>query len=234
MTLINHRALVTTMRQYSTVPLERLESRAPIIFFLAGAWFAGYAGLKTVRLMTEIVVPDVVSVTAGHLGLIAVAIGLLSIYPRVRTAAPRSARAGVVVSVLSGVCSIVLLVAVLHLTVSMGRLPAIPEDTARGILRPIVGVVLLLVSLFTILLGFFLFGVASVRTDSVSAPVGYLLLVPSIMWTMLFVMHATGVNGTLIGVLVYPPIAASVLSIGYRLRVETSSGYVTSLIDSPA
>lgn len=216
------------------VPWDRLESRTPTIFFVAGVWFAGYAGLKTTRLMTDVVVPDVVSVTAGHLGLLAVAVGLLGLYPRVRSAAPRLARAGAVTSVLSGVCSVVLLVAVIQLTLSMGSSPAIPEDTAQGILSPAVGVVLLLVSLLTVLLGFFLFGVASVRTDGMSAPVGYLLLVPSVMWTTLFVMHATGVNGTLIGVIVYPPIAASVLTVGYRLRTESAStGRVTSPADSP-
>jgi hypothetical protein len=55
------------------------------------------------------------------------------------------------------------------------------------------------------------------------------------MWTMLFAMHATGVNGTLIGVIVYPPIGAAVLTIGYRLRTENAStGRVKSPADSPA
>lgn len=223
------------MRLSDMAPWGWLESRTPTIFLVVGAWFVGYAGLKTIRLMTEIVVPDVVSVTAGHLGLLVVAVGLLGLYPRVRSAAPRSARAGVVASVLSGVCSVVLLVAVLHLTLSMGSLPAIPEDTAQGFLSPFVGAMLLVVSLLTILLGFFLFGFASLRTDAVSEQIGYLLLIPSIMWTMLFVMHATGVNGTLIGVIVYPPIAASVLTIGYRLRAQNvAPAPVKSLIDSPA
>ena len=218
-----------------TVPWNWLESRTPTVFFVAGAVFVGYAGLKVTRLVTEIAVPDVVNVTVGHLGLLGVALGLLGLYPQVRSAAPRSARAGVVASVLSGVCSVVLLVAVLHLTLSMGGYPAIPEDTAQGFLSPFVGVVLLLVSLLAILLGFFLFGVASLRTDAVSEPIGYLLLVPSIMWTMLFVMHAAGVNGTLIGVIVYPPISATVLTIGYRLRTENAStGRVKSPADSPA
>ena len=218
-----------------TVPWNWLESRTPTVFLVAGAVFVGYAGLKVTRLVTEIAVPDVVGVTVGHLGLLVVALGLLGLYPQVRSAAPRSARAGVVASVLSGVCSVVLLVAVLHLTLSMGGYPAIPEDTAQGFLSPFVGVVLLFVSLLAILLGFFLFGVASLRTDAVSEPIGYLLLVPSIMWTMLFLMHATGVNGTLIGVIVYSPIGVSLLTIGYRLRSENvTPGHAKSSVDSPA
>jgi hypothetical protein len=205
------------------------------MFLVVGAWFVGYAGLKTIRLVTEIAVPDVVSVTVGHLGLLVLALGLLGLYPQVRSAVPHLARAGAVTSVFSGICSVVLLVAVLHLTLSIGGYPAIPEDTAQGFVSPVVGVVLLLVSLLTILLGFLLFGVASLRTDAVSEPIGYLLLVPSIMWTMLFVMHATGVDGTLIGVIVYPPIAASVLTIGYRLRTENAvRARGTSTADSPA
>lgn len=85
--------------------------------------------------------------------------------------------------------------AAIQLTLSIGSYPAIPEDTARGILPPFGGVVSLLISLLSILLGSLLFGVASMQTDSPSDSIGYPLLVPSIMWTMLFVMHATRVNG---------------------------------------
>lgn len=217
------------------VPCERLESWTARIFLVAGAWFTGYAGLKVTRLVTDVAVPDAVSVTIGHLGLLVLALGLLGLYPQVRSAAPRLARAGAVTSVLSGVCSVVLLVAVSQLTLSMGSFPAIPEDTAKGLLPPFVGVVLLLVSLLTILLGSLLFGIATARTDAVAEPIGYLLLVPSIMWSLLFVMHATGVDGTLIGVIVYPPIAASVFTMGYRLRTENAApGRVTPPADSPA
>lgn len=223
------------MRLSDTVVWGWLESRAPTIFLGVGAWFVGYAGLKTIRLLTEIAVPDVVSVTVGHLGLFVLALGLLGLYPRVRGAAPRLARAGAVTSVLSGICSVVLLVAVLHLTLSMGGYPAIPEDTAQGFLSPVLGAGLLLVSLLTILLGFLLFGVAGLRTEALSEQIGYLLLVPSVMWTLLFVMHATGVDGTLIGVIVYPPIAASLLTMGYRLRTEAGSTVsVKSPVDTAA
>jgi hypothetical protein len=222
------------MGKSDTIPWKWLESRTPTIFLVVGAWFVGYAGLKVIRLMTEIAVPDVVSVTVGHLGLLALALGLLGLYPQVCRAAPRLARAGAVTSVLSGVCSVILLVAVIQLTLSMGSYPAIPGDTAQGILPPFVGVVLLLISLLTILLGSLLFGVASMQTDSLSDPIGYLLLVPSIMWAMLFVMHATGVNGTLIGVIVYSPIAVAMLNIGYRLQTENAApNRVQSSVDSP-
>lgn len=218
-----------------TVQWEWLESRTPTVFLVAGAWFVGYAGLKAANIMTDIAVPDVVSVTVGHLGLLVPVLGLLGLYPQVSSAAPWLARTGVVTSVLSGVCSIILLITVIHLTLTMEGYPAIPEDTTQGFLPPFVGVVLLLVSLLAILLGFLLFGVASLRTDAVSESIAYLLLVPSIMWTMLFVMHAMGVDGTLIGVIVYSPIGASVLTIGYRLRAENAStGRVTSPVDSPA
>lgn len=222
------------MRAINTVPLKRLESRTPHIFLVAGALFVWYTGLKMTRLVTEIPVPDIVSVISGHLGLLALALAFLGFYPQVRSRTPWLARVGVVSSMLSGVCSVILLVAVLHLTLSMGGYPAIPEDTAQGFLSPVIGGILLLFSLLTILLGSLLFGVASLRSNAVSDQIGYLLLVPSLMWFLLFVMHAVGVNGTLIGVIVYPPIAAAVLTCGVRLRTENAStGPLKSLTDSP-
>ena len=71
---------------------------------------------------------------------------------------------------------------------------------------------LLFITLFSLLLGFLLFGVASLRTGAVPLRVASLLLVPSIMWTALFVMHVTSVDGTLIGVIVYPPIVGAVFT----------------------
>ena len=94
---------------------------------------------------------------------------------------------------------------------------------------------LLFVTLFSLLMGFLLFSVASLRTGAVPLRVASLLLVPSIMWTALFVMHVTSVDGTLIGVIVYPPIAVAIFTIGYRLRTEkASSGHAPSSVDSPA
>lgn len=228
-------ALVRAMGVSDTVPWKWFESRTPSIFLVAGALFVGYTGIKVARLVTDITVPDVVSVAVGTFGLLVLALGLLGFYPRVRSTAPLLTRAGVVTSVLSGVCSIVLLVALIDLMLAVKGLPAIPEQTGQGIFPPFMGGALLIVTLFSLLLGFLLFGVASLRTDAVPSLVASILLVPSIMWTTLFVLHVTSVNGTLIGVIVYPPIAASVLTVGYLLRAEkASSRHVTSPVDSPA
>lgn len=217
------------------VPWDWLETRSPTVFVLAGAGFLGYAGLKTASLAAGVGVPDVISVILGHLSLLVPVVGLLGLYPRLTGDAPRLARAGVATTVLSGSCSVILLVAVTHLTLVTRGYPAIPEDTARGILPPFVGVALLLVSLLAILLGFLLFGIASLRSDAMSRTSAQLLLIPSGMWTLLFVMHAAGVDGTLIGVVVYGPLGAAVLATGYRLRTETvPTSPIEAAADAPA
>jgi len=73
--------------------------------------------------------------------------------------------------------------------------------------------VLLSITLFSLLVGFLLFGVASLRTGAVPLRVASLLLAPSITWTTLLMMHVTSVDRTLIGILVYPPIAGAVFTI---------------------
>lgn len=195
-----------------------LESRSSTVFLVAGVWFVGYSGIKTTRLITDIAVPDVLSVAVGNLGLLVLVFCLLSVYPRVKGAAPRLSRAGIGTALLSGVCSTILFVALINITLTVEGYPAIPEDTTQGLLPPVVGVALLFASLLTLLLGFLLIGVASLRTDIVSRATGALLLVPAVMWTALFVMHATGVDGTVIGIVVYVPIAAALLTLGYRFR----------------
>ena len=201
------------MGSTNTAPPNWLESRTPTFFLVAGVWFVGYAGIKVTRLVTDIAVPDVVSVSVGTLGLLVLAFGLLGFYPRVRSGAPRPARAGVALTVLSGVCSTAILVVLIDLMLAVEGLPAIPEETGQGVFPPSLGAALLFVTLFSLLMGFLLFGVASLRTGAVPLRVASLLLAPSITWTTLLVMHVTSVDGTLIGVLVYPPIAGAVFTI---------------------
>jgi len=73
----------------NTTPPNCLEWRTSTIFLVAGVRFVGDAGIKVTRLVTDIAVPDVVTVSVGTLGLLVLASGLLGFYPRVRSAAPR-------------------------------------------------------------------------------------------------------------------------------------------------
>ena len=114
----------------NTAPPNWLESRAPTIFLVAGVWFVGYTGIKVTRLVTDITVPDVVGVSVGSLGLLILTFGLLGFYPQVRSGAPRLARAGVALTVLSGVCSTAILVVLIDLMFAVEGLPAIPEAKA--------------------------------------------------------------------------------------------------------
>lgn len=199
----------------SKVSWNLLESRSALAFRIGGIVLLGYAALKSTLLLTGIAVPDVVQTTIGHFGLLIPAVALLGLYPRLRDATPRLSFAGVASSAVSGALNIILLLVLMQITLTMDGYPAIPEET------PLWGSIVLFLGLLTIMLGFFLVGVASLRTDVGSRSISYLLLVPAVMWVALFVMHAMGVNGTMIGIVVYAPIGISLLTIGYRLQRTT-------------
>lgn len=199
-------------------PRKLIESWSPAAFLVAGIILLGYAGIKGGEVLMGTSAPDVLKVTIGHIGLLVPVLGLLGLYSRSRDSAPKLSIAGVVTSVLSAVCSIVLLVSLAHLTLTMEGYPAIPEDVGQGLLPALWGPIILLASILTLLLGFLFLGVASLRTDVVSRPISYLLLVPGVMWVALFLMHAAGLNGTVIGIVVYVPIGVSLLAIGFGLR----------------
>lgn len=201
----------------SRIPWKSLESWTPSAFLAGGLVLLGYAALKSAMFLTGKAVPDVVQTTIGHFGLLIPAFALLGLYPRSRDAAPRLSLAGAVSSAVSGALNIILLVVLVRITLTMGSYPAIPEDT------PLWGTLVLFLGLLTIMLGFYLIGVASLRTDVGSRSIRHLLLVPAVMWSALFVMHAVGVDGTVIGIVVYTPIGVSLLTIGYHLRNDPLS-----------
>lgn len=192
------------------IPWSSLESWSPAAFLVGGIVLLGYAALKSALLLTGITVPDIVPTTIGHFGLLVPVVALLGLYPRMREAAPRLSLAGVTSSAVSGGLNIILLLVLVQITLTMQGYPAIPEET------PLWGTVVLFLGLLTIMLGFLLTGIASLRTD-VSRVTSSLLLLPPVMWTALFVMHAMEINGTVIGIVVYTPIGASLLTIGLRL-----------------
>lgn len=206
----------------NTSPWKSLESWSPTVFLVAGILLIGYAGIKTVRAFAGVTVPDVMSVTAGHIGLLVPVIGLLGLYPLVRDDAPRLSLAGIVLSVTSAICSVVLLVSLAYLTLTVEGYPAIPEDAGQGLLPALWGAIILMTSILTLMLGFLLVGVASLRSDAVSRPIAYLLLVPTAMWSAFFLMHPAGIDGSFIGIITYVPIGASLLTIGYRLRRDAA------------
>lgn len=196
----------------SRIRWSSLESWAPTGFVLGGLGLLGYAVLKSALFLTGVAVSDIVQTMIGHVGLLLPAVALLGLYPRVRDAAPRLALAGVVSGAVAGVLNITLVVVLIQLTLTMEGYPAIPEET------PLWGALVLFAGLLAIMLAFISMGLASLRTDVVSRTTSYLLLAPGIAWVALFVLHAAGINGTLIGVVVYTPIGVSLLAFGVRLR----------------
>lgn len=209
------------MDSVSGVSLRPFESWGPTAFLVAGVVLLGYAALKGLELATGMLLPDVLKVTVGHLGLLVPVVGLLGLYSAVRERSPILSLVGAGSSVVSGVCSMVLIVSVFHLTLTMEGYPAIPEDAGQGLLPGMLGPLLLVLSIVTLLVGFLLLGAATLQTDAIPRPTGYLLFVPVVMWTALFAMIAVGVDGSVAGIVVYGPIAASLLSVGYRLRADS-------------
>lgn len=219
--------MVAPMARARGIPWDTLESSRSTTFLLAGTILFVYASLKGGEAATGMVLPDVLKVTVGHIGLLVPVVALLGLYPLVREEAPRLSLAGAVAATVSGACSIVLLTRLTHLTLTMDGYPSIPEDTS------IVGAAVLIVSIVTILLGFLFVGVAARRTGAVPRTVASLLLVPAVMWSSVFPMLALGIDGSLIGVIVYAPISLSLLVVGSRLRSEPVGRDHGELVSEP-
>lgn len=192
-----------------------LELRSATLFLVAGVLLLGYAIFQGIHTFTGVIVPSAVATAYGGIALLAPVFGLLGLYPRLRDYIPRLALAGVVVTILSGLLTLVLLLQLVVTTLQMGGLPEIPADapawTAAALL---LGFLLLAVS-------FLLFGLASLRTPLVSRAVALLLLVPAAGWFGLIVANAILPPGRYLAVAAYTPISIAVLAIGYLLKAES-------------
>ncbi|MEF8813875.1 MAG: hypothetical protein V5A55_08655 [Halovenus sp.] len=83
-------------------------------------------------------------------------------------------------------------------TLTRAGYPAVPEDAPGW---PVLGLIVVFV---TIVLGYLLFGTASLRTDAFSLTVGCLLVVPGLGWVGLIAGNVALPSGQYLG-LVYVP-----------------------------
>lgn len=198
---------------------ESLERWNPTVFLVAGILLLGYAIIQGIHSFTGVTVPSAFSTAYGGIALLVPVFGLLGLYPRLRDHTPRLSLAGAVVTVLSGLLTLVLLLQVVVTTLRMGRLPEIPADT------PVWAGAALLLGFLLLAVSFLLFGLASLRTSVISRAVAFLLLVPTAGWLGLIVANATAIvpTGTYLAVPAYTPIGIAVLSIGYLLKSESES-----------
>lgn len=206
-------------------PLER---RRTTVFLAAGVLLLGYAVSKAIYTFTDVTPVGAFDVTFGGIGLLVAMLGLFALYPRVREGARWTALAGVLVTAVGAVGTLALVGWVAIETLLNAGYPAIPAESPAWTVPVFFGVFVALI------LGFLLFGAASLRSGALSQRVGGLLVVPGLSWAGLIVGNVVLTPGQYIG-LVYVPIALALLAIGYLLGAESvQSDHVESASDPVA
>ena len=184
--------------------LGTLERWSPTLFLVGGVAVIGFAVS-----MAVIMADSPPRSIFGGVGFTLSFLALLGLYPGLADESPLLARAGAVFAVLGAVGFTVLFVKGVVQVAGM---------TPPAMLAP-----LAILNIAGILLGFLLFGAASLRTDAHAQTLGVLLLMPSLVFAVNFVRVAVlgawspSWAPALLGGLQ----ALAMLSIGYVLRTES-------------
>jgi hypothetical protein len=195
--------------------LEPLERRSATAFLIAGAFLIGFvvrngiiafgdgfSETMTAALYVVFIVP----------AMVAAYIGLLGLYPQLSDHAPRLAGAGAVFISIAGVAIIGFGGGVGSAILAAGQ-PDPPAITQ--LLWP--------VTLVTTIVGFLLFGVASLRTRVPSRMAGFLLLVPPITYILMMAGIVVGFTPGWSTVTLSSIQAGAHLAIGVVLRNDGMS-----------
>lgn len=203
------------MQTTSKVPWTVLESRSPAAFLVAGTLLFGFVILTVITAFTEMLVGvnravvGGVLVGSGMFGLVIAVVGLLGLYPRLRTPAPRMARVGLgaLVAALTGILVVVGTLAVVGPPEYPGDVPAFvpPIFIFSGLL---------------IMLGYALFAAASIRTRTPSRRIGLLLAIPGVVLLWHYSALAAFGSQHVLEIIDYTVISTTLLTIGYLLRGE--------------
>jgi hypothetical protein len=188
--------------------LDPLEQWSPTLFLVSGVVLVGFAASLAAIGLMDISLPR--NVFAGA-GFTLAFLGLLGLYPGLADWSPRLARAGAVFAVLGALGFAVTFV--------------LGVAEVRGITPPAWVEPIQLLNIIGLVLGFFVFGVGTLRTDMYARLLGILLLVPAVVFAVNLVR--VGVLGAwtpswapfLLGSLQ----ALAMLSIGYSLRAESAA-----------
>lgn len=192
--------------------LELFEQHTALLFLIAGVLFAGVAIYKGFHGFTSWSVPMEIDIVVGGLALIAPALGLLGLYPRVKEAAPRLSGVGIVSAVLAAVVVLAVLVWFFVTTLQMGRFPVWDE-------APVWTAAALVLVFLTLSLAFLLFGMAGLRTTVLSRRVSLLLFIPAVLWLGLLGNVALRVIPEM-DFYVYVVDSVAALAIAHRLKTE--------------
>jgi hypothetical protein len=188
--------------------LDPLERWSPTLFLVSGVILVGFAASLAAIGLMDMSLPR--NVFAGA-GFTLAFLGLLGLYPGLADWSPRLARAGAVFAVLGALGFAVTFV--------------LGVAEAGGITPPAWVEPIQLLNIIGLVLGFFVFGVGTLRTDMYTRHLGVLLLVPAVVFAVNLVR--VGVLGAwtpswapfLLGSLQ----ALTMLAIGYSLRVESTA-----------
>lgn len=198
------------MRYSNTISLGWIERWNQTAFFAAGVLFLGTAAISGLEAFAAVSSPLWLAALLGLSGLGAGLFGLFGLYPGLANQAPRLARAGSVTVAIAGIAFV--------------AFPLCLSAKTAGIAIPAPPIVFFVIAMSAIILGFLLFGVATLRTQVHSREVGFLLLAIVATFIVLFLADLIyggsprwldfAVNGVQSGLL---------LTIGYALPADPTS-----------
>lgn len=204
----------------STVPWSSLERWRSTAFLVAGGLVFGFVVSNAVEAFTAAQPPTWVNTLFVSPALVAAAVGLLGFYPLLADRVPRLALASAVVVTVAGMAATVLFVV------------TAVNGLVAGLQLPFLLVYLL--TLLTTILGFVLFGAASLWTSTPSRRIGLLVLgPPAVNVTMIVTapMNPPQWATFLISALW----TGAILAIGFALRTEDGpSEHTTASADTTA
>lgn len=201
------------MAPTNVLPWKSLEQRSGTAFLIAAGLLLVFAVLSGLKAFGNVTVSPRGNAAIGVLGLLAPLAGFIGLYPRVHESGPRLSLVGIGAVTLSAVGSLSLL---------SWTVVSFAGGTFSGD-PPAWTAVALLVALVGNTVGFLLFGLIYLRTTSLSRTTGVLLLVPPLMWVVLFVGSAMTDIGQALDSAIYVVISAALMALSYRLRTVNRS-----------
>jgi hypothetical protein len=201
------------MRNTDSRAWDALESWSSTAFLIAGGLLLLFVLLTGLGAFTNVLgegaVVGAAVVGSGLFGLILAVIGLLGLYPRLSGAAPRLSRGGL------GSLG----VALTGIFVVIGTLAVVGPPEAPGDVPSFVPPIFISSGML-IMLGYVLFAVASIRTNTPSRRVGLLLAVPGIVLIWHYIALAVFGSQHVFEIIDYTVISMTFLTIGVLLRTE--------------
>lgn len=194
------------MRGANKSRLHSLERWSPTLFLAGGGLLVVFAALNGMGALTD----QTVEYNGFEFGYVLGFLGLLGLYPSLTQRSPWIARAGAVAAA-SGIVG--LSVITVH---DLTQLAGVRSGNPPG------WSLILVLALVGFLVGYFCFGIASLRTDQYPRTVGLVLLVPGIIVVLMLLHMAAGYASDLTAFVISTGQAMAHLAIGASLRTRSA------------